>query len=360
MGVREATVMRVPGASVRRRRDAAPAYAAIDLGTHNCRMLIARPHGPDGFRVVESFSRVVRLGEGLGVGGRLGSAAIDRTLQALTVCGERMRRVGAERTRAIATEACRRASNGGAFLTRVRSETGIWLEAITAADEARLTLAGCIPLLDTRREFALLFDIGGGSTEVCWASLRTDTAAEGSGVGIPQPLATLSLPYGVVNVAERYRDGDMDSAAFQGIVETVDAALAPFDARHGIRRAVDRNAVQMIGTSGTVTTLAGVHLRLPRYDRARVDGRDIAVDDLAQAAAELSAKDWAARAANPCIGRERADLVVAGCAIFEAVRRRWPVRTLRVADRGIREGLLLSMIDEDRAERRSGAGRPVG
>ncbi len=326
-------------ASGQRRR--AAVYAAIDLGTHNCRMLVAKPDKTQGFRVVGSFSRAVRLGEGLAASGTLAEAAIERAIRALKTCADSLKKAEARRVRSIATEPCRRAGNAAAFLRRVASETGLMLESVSPADEAGLTLAGCRPLLDPRFPRVLLFDIGGGSTEVSWVEQRPGTA--------PRMLGLRSLPFGVVSMAERYGGDRMSEHAYRAIVASVDALLAPLDARHGIGREVAAGRVQMIGTSGTVTTLGAAYLRLKRYERPRVDGLELGFGDIAAVTAALAATDWAARAANPCIGPDRADLVVAGCAILEAICRRWPVGQLRIADRGIREGLLMEMMTADGA-----------
>ena len=316
-------------------------YGALDLGTNNCRMMIASPI-PGGLRVIESFSRIVRLGEGLRATGRLGEAAVERTIRALHICAERLRRRRVDRVRCIGTEACRKAANTDAFFQRVADETGLILEAISAEEEATLTLGGCGPLLDRTMPRGLVFDIGGGSTELSWI----DTAGDGP----PRALGFVTMGMGVVNLAEEFGTDRIEPLAFEEIVARVDAEIAGFDATHGIGRAVAEGTVQMLGTSGTVTTLGGVHLGLPRYDRSQVDGMVIDFDDLFTASAHLTALDYQGRAANPCIGRQRADLVVVGCAILEAICRRWPVGRLRIADRGVREGLLLAMMAADARE----------
>ncbi|MDW8443258.1 MAG: hypothetical protein RML45_02265 [Acetobacteraceae bacterium] len=148
-----------------------PLYAALDLGTNNCRLMIAAPAGR-GFRVVDSFSRMVRLGEGLAASGRLCEAAMERTLEALAVCAEKVARHRVRRLRAIATEACRKAENGPRFLERVRAETGIGFEVIGPREEAELAVESCASLLAGPEPRALLFDIGGGSTELAWIRAR--------------------------------------------------------------------------------------------------------------------------------------------------------------------------------------------
>jgi exopolyphosphatase / guanosine-5'-triphosphate,3'-diphosphate pyrophosphatase len=322
-------------------RRRAAVYAAIDLGTHNCRMLVARPDRTQIFRVIRSFSRAVRLGEGLAASGTLGEAAIERAIGALKTCADSLHVAKPRRIRSIATEPCRRAGNAAAFVRRVATETGLALESVTAADEAGLTLAGCRPLLNPRFPRVLLFDIGGGSTEVSWVEQRRRMPA--------RMLGFRSLPYGVVSFAERYGGDRMSRHAYDAIVASVDALLAPLEARYGISREIAAGRVQMIGTSGTVTTLGAAYLQLKRYERTRVDGLEIGFDDLAAVSSVLAKTDWAARAANPCIGPDRADLVVAGCAVLEAICRRWPVGRLCIADRGIREGLLMEMMAADRA-----------
>ena len=315
-----------------------PVYGAIDLGTNNCRMLMARPTD-NGFRVVGSFSRIVRLGEGLADSGHLDDGAIGRTIAALEICAERMRDRAATRIRGVATEACRAALNGEAFLDRVKAETGLHLETISAIEEADLTLAGCSALLDGRRPRAVVFDIGGGSTEVMWIDCPQG--------GKPRILDMLSLPYGVVSLAERYGGGTLSGLAYEEIVERVDNDLMTFDARNGIAGQVAGGHVQMLGTSGTVTTVAAFHLGLARYDRARVDGIVVDRESIAEVCHRLAQMDTAVRVDHSCIGPQRADLVVVGCAVLEAICRRWPAKGVRVADRGIREGLLTGMMADD-------------
>ncbi len=329
------------GKSRRRRGGSpgAPVYGAIDLGTNNCRLLVAAPT-ETGFRVVDSFSRVVRLGEGLAASGRLSETAINRTVKALKVCADKMRDNGVRKARSVATEACRQASNCTTFVDRVRDETGLELEAISADEEARLTLAGCVPLLDERFPQVLICDIGGGSTEITWIDQTPGQP--------PSAVGLLSLPIGVVTLAERYGDGILADAHYDEILAEVDHGLAPFDAEHGIAAGIAEGRVQMVGTSGTVTMLGGIHLDLGHYDRSQVDGLDIDFESISATSASLARMDWAARAAHPCIRHDRADLVVMGCAILDAVCRRWPVGRLRIADRGIREGLLLGMMASDR------------
>ena len=310
-------------------------YAALDLGTNNCRLLVARPTR-GGFRVIDAFSRIVRLGEGLAGAGTLSPAAQERTIAALRICAQKMDRRGVTRRRLVATDACRRASNGIEFLARVAEETGLELEILSTADEATLAVAGCAPLIDRRARHALVFDIGGGSTELTWVQVRRG--------GRTRVLDWTSLPCGVVNLAERYGGEAVAPEVYEAMIGEVVDRLAPF--RDGIGRQVPGRPgqVQMLGTSGTVTTLGGVQLDLPYYDRNQVDGLWLDFDDALGIAERLRAMSFDERAAHPCIGRERADLVVAGCAILAAICRAWPLGRLRVADRGLREGMLLAMM----------------
>jgi exopolyphosphatase/guanosine-5'-triphosphate,3'-diphosphate pyrophosphatase len=295
-------------------------------------LLVARPQA-DGFEVIDSFSRIVRLGEGVAASGRLKERAMARTIAALRVCGRIMARHGVRNARCVATEACRRAANGAEFLARVRRATGIELEVLSHEQEARLALLGCLPLIERRAGPALLVDIGGGSTEILWLDRRRN------GDGGPR---SMSLPIGVVALSEAF-GSEPDPAAFETMVDQVRAAIA-VARRFGID--LDRPPVQLIGTSGTITTLAALHLRLRRYDRKKIDG--LVLDHTAIAAVSQSLRDTsnAARAAHPCIGPGRADLVVAGCAILEAVLRTWPAPKLRVADRGLREGILHGLMGQ--------------
>ncbi len=331
----------------RRQRDGAGPglYAALDLGTNNCRLLVARP-AEDGFRVVDAFSRIVRLGEGLSASGRLSGAAMDRTLEALKVCAGKIRRRGVTQLRAVATEACRRAANCEDFLDKVRRETGIELEIISQNEEAKLAICGCAPLIDPDIPDILLFDIGGGSTEICWLK-ASQSPATGR-----QPLSSaelslhawFSVPIGVITLAERYGGNDISEASYQAMVSEMAAAVADFDGRYRVTASVEGGRVQMLGTSGTVTTLAGVHKDLPRYDRTAVDGSYLDMATVWDVCGRITEMSYDERAAHPCIGPERADLVVAGCAILAAICRLWPAQRLRVADRGLREGMLYAMI----------------
>ena len=325
------------------RRFTGPAFAALDLGTNNCRMLVAAPSG-DGFRVLDSFSRIVRLGEGLYSSGNLCQAAMDRALSALHACAARLERRPVRRLRAIATEACRRAVNGREFLAKVKHETGLDIGVITPREEAELALESCASLLAGWGRRALLFDIGGGSTELAW--VRIDPS------GRPQLIGYDSLPVGVVTLAERFGQAGFEPDGFEAMVEDVAGRLAGFEAVHCIRREIRAGGVQMLGTSGTVTTLAGVALGLPRYRRLLVDGTVLSADAADTALANLRELGREGLGAHPCVGPERVDFVLPGCAVFAALIRLWPAPRVVVADRGLREGMLLRMIRADRRRSR--------
>lgn len=330
----------------------APTYAALDLGTNNCRMLIARPgDAGDGFRVIDSYSRITRLGEGLTATGALSRAAQDRTIEALKRCADKMLRRGVTASRQVATEACRRAVNGPEFLARVRDETGVAVECITADEEARLALAGCASLLERSRPYALVFDIGGGSTELLWVRL-TDSP-------FPCIEGFATLPLGVVTVAEDCGGGDLCARTYQAVVDHVKVLLRPFEETHRVRDHIKRGEAQMLGTSGTVTTLGGLYLGLERYDRAAVDGITIGFETIASMSQDLARMNHRQRVDAPCIGPQRADLVLAGCAILEAICELWPVGTLTVADRGLREGMLIDMIGDGKCGGDSGDSAPL-
>jgi exopolyphosphatase/guanosine-5'-triphosphate,3'-diphosphate pyrophosphatase len=318
-----------------------PIYAALDLGTNNCRLLIARPHNR-GFQVIDAFSRIVRLGEGLGTSGRLSEPAMLRTLSALQICADKMRRRRVSRVRSIATAACRLAKNGDEFIDQIKRETGLLFEVISSEEEASLAVVGCRPLMSPDARDVLVFDIGGGSTEITWLE------AGGSG---RSARASLSIPEGVVTLAERFGGGDIDVSDYERMIANIRDHLSPFEAQHRLGTRIGDGGMQMVGTSGTVTTLAGVHLGLPRYDRNMVDGTWLTFEQAIRTSAMLRNMSMDERAQHPCIGRGRADLVVAGCAVLEAICRTWPVGRLRVGDRGLREGILLSMMRADRNAR---------
>lgn len=317
-------------------------YAALDLGTNNCRLLIAQPTGDNNFRVIDSFSRIIRLGEGVSLTGVISEAAIARAVAALSICRDKIQQRGAQRLRLIATEACRAASNADDFLAQVARDTGITLEIIDRETEASLAVIGCSPLLDAAATGAILFDIGGGSSELVRISRNpADPPAR------PEIKAWMSIPLGVVTLAEKFGGEHVTPQSYALMVKDVAQHVAPFAAKHGN----DLAGMHLLGTSGTVTTLAGVHLHLPRYDRRRIDGVWLGEADLDATIAKLLSMSFAERAANQCIGPERADLVLAGCAILDAIRQLFPLPRLRVADRGLREGMLVEMMREDGAIR---------
>ncbi len=326
-------------------------FAALDLGTNNCRLLVARPAGA-GFRIIDAFSRIVRLGEGLAATGALSEEAMARTLEALSVCAGKLVARRSLVGRYVATEACRRAANCASFLARVRERVGLDIEIISTAEEARLVVTGCAPLLDPRIPHAVVFDIGGGSTEIVWVRLLRDCGARRQSLQI---LGSMSLPLGVVNLTDRF-GGEVSPKAYRIMVDEAAGALAPFERRHRIARHIRAGRVQMLGSSGTVTTLAGIHLALPRYVRAIVDGSVLTFQQIAAVSAHLAALDLAGRAASPCVGRERADLVLSGCAILDAICATWPVGRLWVADRGVREGILFDLMQDCHGRRGTAAG----
>jgi len=326
------------------------AYAALDLGTNNCRLLIARPSGRD-FTVIDAFSRVVKLGEGLATSGRLSDKAMDRTLAALTICADKLQRRNVRLARSVATEACRRASNGPAFIERVRRETGIALDIISAEEEARLAVLGCHILLEAGDGPAMIFDIGGGSTELVLVEAGGGTEAS----RVPRILDWQSVPWGVVSltdtVGHNEEGEDARIARYAKMRELVSGSFAPFAARVAEAAALDD--IRLLGTSGTVTTLASLYLELPSYDRRAVDGLIVPAPAMRDISARLRVMTPYERSTLPCIGQDRADLVVAGCAILESILDLWPARRLGVADRGIREGILRSLMAAERRSERS-------
>ncbi len=329
------------GATMRRgaRR---PVFGGIDLGTNNCRMLVGTPSAR-GFHVLDSYSRVVRLGEGLYETGRLSAVAMERAIASLSVCADRARRWAADtgtgplRLRAIATEACRQAENGAEFVTLAREKTGLPLEIINPREEAELAVESCASLICKAGRRALLFDIGGGSTEIAWVRVNCDGSA-------PELIGYLSLPVGVVTLSERCAEACYTEDGFADVVADIAAMLRPFEAVHRIGQEIRQGGVLMIGTSGTVTTLAGVSLKLDRYRRGLVDGLSLDRPAVDAALAEARALGREGLSRHPCIGADRVDFVLPGCAIYAAIHELWQVPELLVADRGLREGMLMRLM----------------
>jgi exopolyphosphatase/guanosine-5'-triphosphate,3'-diphosphate pyrophosphatase len=319
---------------------AVPTYAALDLGTNNCRLLVARPAG-DSFRVIDAFSRIIRLGEGVSKSGRISEAAIERAVDALAVCRDKMRSRGVTQARLIATEACRAAQNSVEFRARIAEEVGLDLHVIDRETEATLAATGCTPLMDPHADGVILFDIGGGSSELVCLD-RSPPCRRGPPP--PKIKAWVSLPVGVVTLAERHGGHVVTPAIYAAMIAEVTALVSRFVAENG---GLGSGHVHLLGTSGTVTTIAGVHLDLRRYERRRVDGCWMGNEQATRVIERLLAMSYEDRVANPCIGAERADLVLAGCAILDAIRAAFPCQRLRVADRGLREGMLVEMMRED-------------
>jgi exopolyphosphatase/guanosine-5'-triphosphate,3'-diphosphate pyrophosphatase len=308
--------------------------AVLDLGTNNCRLLIARPAWEDRFRAVDSFSRIVRLGEGVATTGQISGDAMERTIAALKICAQHIARSNAGHVRAIATQAARLAKNADILIERARAEAGIVLEVISAEDEADLAALGCSPLIGRRYKGALIFDIGGGSTEIIHLARIKEA-------GVFEKKFAASLPYGVVTLSESYGAEAQSRAGFDKMHAAMRDVFAPY-AGQGF----DIKHEHLLGTSGTVTTLAALALKLPRYQRSKVDGSWHETAHTLRIVERIAGLDVAALAALGPIGEERADLMLAGSAIFAAICDLWPCRMLRVADRGLREGMLRQMRQE--------------
>ncbi len=320
------------------RRAANASYGALDLGTNNCRLLIARPDEREGFTVIDAFSRIVRLGEGLSTSGRLSKESMDRAVSALSVCSQKLRRRNVTLSRSVATEACRRAANGRDFVERVKHETGICLDIIAPQEEARLAVLGCHKLLGPGKGPAVIFDIGGGSTELVLVEPQDD---------LPKIRAWWSAPWGVVSLTDSEGRENLEGPDRVAAYERMRRRAREGFARFAEWLPKDQEDIRLLGTSGTVTTLASVYLELPAYDRRAVDGLHVPVPAMRDITQHIAKADFGGRAALPCIGSERADLVVAGCAILEAILDIWPAAKLGIADRGIREGILRSLMARD-------------
>lgn len=338
-----------------RRGKWAHTYAALDLGTNNCRLLVARPQ-EDGFRVIDAFSRTVRLGTGLNETGALSEEAMDKAVEAIGVCARKMERRSVTRSRCVATEACRLAENGDEFVSRVKKETGVELEIVSAKREAEFAAIGCTPLFDKKSDVVLVFDIGGGSTELIWL----DQKRRREGRVKPEVLAWTSLPFGVVTLAEKFYAGGSNSEtedveAFAAMTKIVSDAILDFEHANELREAFLDGKAHLIGNSGTVTTLAAVYLGLREYNRNKVDGMWIPTEDVKRLVSRTSELGYEGRAANPCIGEDRADLLLPGCAILNAICQTWATERMRVADRGLREGILMDLMEK--ADRGNGRRR---
>jgi len=336
----------------RRRSGEKPAtYAALDLGTNNCRLLIAKELS-HGFQIVDSYSKVVRLGQGLAASGQLSQQSMDAAVNALGVCARKMKSKNVKRWRCIATEACRRAGNGEEFLSRVKNETGIALEIISARVEARLAVMGCLNLIDPTKDVALVVDIGGGSTELSWVDIRKLRDPNHKMKTHRPPIsAWASLPIGVVTLSERIPETADRESWYEDMKQLVRDTIAETACDTRFTRAFEEGKGHIIGTSGTITSLAGIHLKLPYYQRDKVDGLWFRSRDAVKVARNMASRSPDDRAKEPCIGRDRAKLLVAGCAITDVICEMWPSKMIRVADRGLREGMLMGLMNRQQTIR---------
>lgn len=323
-------------------------FAAIDLGTNNCRLLIARETS-DGFRIVDSYSRVVRLGQDLAHTGSLAQESMDAAVEALKVCARKMKAKQVKRWRCVATEACRRADNGEEFLSRVKAESGISLEVISPRVEARLAVMGCVKLVDPSKDVALVIDIGGGSTELSWVDIRKLRDGEEHKIHRPPISAWCSLPLGVVTLSDKVPEHDDRESWYNDMKDAVRQAIRDQGSETRFVRAFEEGRGHLIGTSGTITSLAGIHLKLPYYQRNKVDGLWLRSRDAVAVARDMASRSPESRAKEPCIGEDRAKMLVAGCAIIDVICEMWPSKMIRVADRGLREGMLIGLIGAGRA-----------
>jgi len=341
-----------PGRSRRRNKSRSrggrrpPTYAALDLGTNNCRLLIARASG-DSFKVIDSYSRVVRLGKGLASTGRLSEESMDAAIDALSVCAKKMKSRRVKRWRCVATEACRKAENGQEFLDRAKSEAGITLEIISGRVEARLAVMGCLNLIDTSKDVALVIDIGGGSTELSWVDVRRlRENPEDIRVYRPPISAWASLPVGVVTLSEMLPEHEDRETWYNDMKDKVREAITEQGCATRFTKAFREGHGHLIGTSGTITSLAGIHLKLPYYQREKVDGLWLRSSDAVKVARNMASRSPESRAMEPCIGEDRSRLLVAGCAITDVLCEMWPSKMIRVADRGLREGMLMGLLQQ--------------
>jgi len=334
------------------------AYAALDLGTNNCRLLVAKPTG-NSFKVIDSYSKVVRLGRELNSTGRLSNDSMDAAVEAIGVCAKKMKNRSVKRWRCIATQACRQAENGEAFLARVKSETGLTLEVISPRVEARLSVMGCVNLIDTAKDVVLVVDIGGGSTELSWVDVRRLKDPKGRmRVHRPPISAWASLPIGVATLSERVPEvGDLGER-YQSMIDVVRDEIKSAGCETRFTKAFAAGKGHIIGTSGTITSLASVHLKLPYYQRDKIDGLWMKSDDAVRVARDMSQRSVWDRAKEPSIGEDRASLLVAGCAIIDVLCNMWPSERIRVADRGLREGILMGLMQQSQTLSKPSGAKP--
>jgi len=302
--------------------------AAIDLGTNTVRLLVTEADRTAAWRVIDQDQRVTRLGEGLRTSGTLGDQAMARTTTAVVEYVERAARAGATDVLVCATSAVRDADNGAAFVQMLERRTGRPVRVVSGDEEARLTLRGVLYGLPPIAGPLIVFDIGGGSTEFI--------LAEGGALSL-----AVSLRLGVVSLAERFPfPATVDRDRYAELTNEVRAHLAT-----GLPPAVrQRRADLLVGTAGTVTTLAALDLGLRAYDSRRVQGHRLSRRAIEALGERLGALSMAERAALPCLEPGRADLIIPGLAIVEATLECVGVETLIVSDYGFREGIIVEAL----------------
>lgn len=324
--------------------------AAIDLGTNSCRLLVARADESN-LKIIDSYSKIIRLGEDIHQTKKLSRQAINRAIDSLAICIQKINKHNVKLLRCVTTEACRQALNAADFIEEVKEKVGIKLEIINPSEEAYLAITGCSSLLSNQASYALAFDIGGGSTELLWMKVYSAPESDKQIYHNIEVIDCISLPFGVVTLSEGYGAHASHPKAYEDTRERILQKLAVFCEKNSILNYVKQNQVQMIGTSGTVTTLAAIFLELTKYERKLIDGFMIETQALIGICRDILAMEEKDRLNHPCIGVERASFIVMGAAILEGIISMWPITSTVIADRGVREGILIDLLHKDLKKR---------
>jgi exopolyphosphatase/guanosine-5'-triphosphate,3'-diphosphate pyrophosphatase len=317
-------------------------------------------------KVIDSFAKIISLGEGIKQTGVLSEEAIERTIVALRACKKKLDSHRIYKMRAVATEACRQASNTKSLIERVNSEIGVDLEVISPQEEARLVLKGCSGVISDEKNYGILMDIGGGSTEVVWLKINK---------GMTRPtisvIDSISLPFGVVTISDTYTHSKNNQEIYTVLRKNILSTIDTFMKKNNIRTNFSKGDVQVITSSGTTTTLGSLTLGLSTYDRSSVDGKDFSSKKIVEVGEELLSRYLSSTPTTVKLGKEknfitnkffdhvldksseefkifaynRMGLLAAGVVIINSILESIGDCLVRIADRGVREGILYDLMD---------------
>lgn len=313
-------------------RDAKKYFAAIDLGSRNCRTIVGCQSKAGAFEYIETYSKSVSLADGVAASKKLSRKSMDRTIEALAFCSKVLSRYAGLTYLAVATDAMRRAENASVFIKRVKRELGLIISIITPQEEAYYAALGCIEVLSLETEIFVVFDIGGGSSEIALCRQKSDKDIE--------LIDSLSIPYGVINLLES--KDHLTFSGYSNLVQKISDLSRDFLNQYATTLDFVNN-FQCIGTSGTTTTVAALNMNLRFYDREKINDSILQFSEILKTVHYVQSLSEDERKLHPYISQSNEDLVLGGLTILEGIVRGLPASTITVTDRGVRDGVVYAL-----------------